>query len=128
MIYITKNTVNTFALELTGLLSSTYIYWLFAFVPENVLEPTTLYFTSPDDSIYPCRYNQFELTEADAGATGPSNDVPILLTSGQYLYNIYGSTASININSIATLLTTDVVSTGRMVVTGDNLIINDVYL
>lgn len=114
MITITRNELNKVVLELKAstTLASPYFYIL-AFQPLSTLDQLAdiIYFTSPDLSPYPCRYNLFEITESDSGSPG-GNDVPIYLLPGQYEYSVYQSTTdSLDPDDFGTLI-----ETGKMVV------------
>ena len=126
MIYIEKNTQNDFALELTGL-TGCDAYFLFEFEFEFTLDRSSRFFTAPDTSSFPSRYNLFSLTESDTGATGDADNVPICLESGQYKYKIYTSSSPIDITNIPGYTGDSPISQGRMVVEGTNLIVPSVY-
>ena len=127
VIFIEKNTVNVFVLELSQILTPAQAFFLFEFYWEGTNNPAPRYFTAPDTSTALPRYNEFTLTESDSGITTPANNVPVWLDPGQYRYNVYASTTPINILAIGPVLATGVVSTGKMVVEGVNLIVPPVY-
>jgi hypothetical protein len=118
MIYIEKNKLNKVALELSNLLPSTPSnVFLFEFVYEANQNTYSRYFYAPDISVYQNRYNLFDIDENYLGATGTTATNPIQLEPGQYFYNIYSSTFSVDFSDLSPF-TGSVLSTGRMVVTG----------
>lgn len=128
MIYITKDTINTFVVELSNTLDCDYDYFLFEFVTEMVTDRDKRYFTAPNNSVFLGRYDAFILTDSSAGATATFVDnSAINLVAGQYAYNVYPSKTSINSGNYTALLSTPSVETGRMLVIGENTVIDDVY-
>lgn len=128
MIYIEKNTTNQIVLELSTSLDASYTHFLLEFLAEWNTERGSRYFTTPNVTPYISRYDQFTLVESDTGATATAvNNAPINLTAGQYSYKVYASQTVINVNNLTSLLATPAVQTGRMLVVGENLVINDVY-
>jgi hypothetical protein len=128
MIYIEKNTTNEIVLELSTALDASYTYFLLEFLEEWNTEKPSRYFTSPNVTPYISRFDQFNLVESDTGATAQAvNNAPINLVAGQYSYNVYASQSAIDINSLAPLLATSPVQTGRMLVIGEDQIVPDVY-
>jgi hypothetical protein len=132
MIYIEKNTENTFVLELKwlGTMVATP-YYLFEFINEFDIERVSRFFTTPDVSNSTNRYNKFILEESDSGSDGNVDSLPINLVSGQYKYNVYRSDSPIDIDDdiqISDIVSNNPISTARMVVEGDNQIIDSVYL
>lgn len=118
MIFIEKNKLNKVALELSNLLASTPSNnFLFEFVYEANQNRYSRYFYTPDISIYHNRYNLFEIDDNYLGATGTTAINPIQLEPGQYYYNVYSSTFSVDFNDLSTF-TGSILSTGRMVVSG----------
>ena len=114
MIYIEKDSLNTFALTLTESATIQAPTWLFKFVWEmdENLEP--VYWVGEDFSSYPNRYNLFYLTEGD--------DVTFKL--GQYRYEIYESEDPIVVDENTNEVGLTKVEEGRMVVEG---ISNSIY-
>ena len=122
MITITRNELNKVVLELKSstTLPSPY-YYILSFQPLYALDQLAdiIYFTTPDVSPYPCRYNLFEITESDSGSTTGGNDIPIYLLPGQYAYSVHQSTTdSLDPDDFG-----DLIETGKMVV-GDLTIPN----
>lgn len=118
MIYIEKNALNKVALELSNLLPSTPSnVFLFEFVYEGNQNRYSRWFYTPDISVYQNRYNLFDIDENFLGATGTTALNPIQFEPGQYYYNIYSSTYSVDFNDLSPF-TSSVLSTGRMVVSG----------
>jgi hypothetical protein len=127
MIYIEKNMVNDVVLELSDVLASDQIYFLFSFTPENEVNPVTQYYIGIDVSVNPCRFNHFEITESDSGGFSPVDASAINLNAGQYVYKVYSSNNIINTSNYTSLLTNEPVEIGRMVVVGVNAIIDPIY-
>lgn len=130
MIYIEKNNVNNFVLTLTENSKLTNPNYLFEFQNDFVLKSDPIYWTSQDISLYPNRYNQFQLTESTTGSTtGGTNGIALSLIGGQYTYKVYESTGT----TLSVSATTGrIVEEGRMVVTIENLITtgitNNIYI
>jgi len=114
MIYIEKNSLNTFALTLTESATITAPVWLFKFVWEMDESLDPVYWVGVDYSSYPDRYNLFYLTEGD--------DATFKL--GQYRYEIYESPVPIIVDPNTNANGLDLVEEGRMVVEG---ISNSIY-
>jgi len=114
MIYIEKDSLNTFALTLTESASTVAPTWLFKFVWEMDESQAPIYWVGEDYSSYPNRYNLFYLTEGD--------DVTFKL--GQYRYEIYESEEPIVVDEETNELGLTKVEEGRMVVEG---ISNSIY-
>ncbi len=118
MIYIKKNEINNFVLTLTENSRIQNPNFLFEFKNEFILGSTPIYFSTPDLSNYPNRYNQFELNETTSGSTtGGTGSLSLL--SGQYEYTVYESSAS-TLSISAT--TGRIIEVGRMIVASPNLI------
>jgi len=128
MIYINKNTTNNFVLTLSENSRLINPNYLFEFKNDFILNSEPIYWTNPDISNYPNRYNQFKLIEATSGSTSGGTS-SLSLVSGQYTYSVYESTGS-TLSISAT--TGRVIEKGRMVVAIDNLITtgttNNIYL
>jgi len=130
MIYIDKNNINNFVLTLTENSRLTNPNYLFEFKNDFVLKSDPIYWTSQDISLYPNRYNQFQLNESTTGSTtGGTNGVSLSLIGGQYTYKVYESTGT----TLSVSATTGrIVEEGRMVVTIENLITtgitNNIYI
>ena len=124
MIYINKNDVNLIDLTLSESTDIVNPNYLFQFIYEanipdtdvygNVIEPQ-IYFTTPDISFAPIRFNRFELTESNTGSETGGDDIPLKLLAGQYKYIVYATDITIDINSIDFNYFTEV-EEGRMVV------------
>ena len=114
MIYIEKNSLNTFALTLTESASIVAPTWLFKFVWEMDETLAPIYWVGVDYSSYPNRYNLFYLIEGD--------DVTFKL--GQYRYEIYESLEPIVVDENTTEEGLNKVEEGRLVVEG---ISNSIY-
>lgn len=127
MIYILKNTENNIVLELTNLTTILNPNYLFEFINESNINQPYRYFTTDDISAYPCRYNEFILTESDAGSDGNGNDVDINFDNGQYKYNVYATSSIIDVDNVASIISNDPISTGRMVVSGIDETVDPVY-
>ena len=114
MIYIEKNSLNTFALTLTESASITAPTWLFKWVWEMDESQAPIYWVGQDFSSYPNRYNLFFLTEG--------TDVTFKL--GQYRYEIYESLNHIVVDENTNEEGLNKVEEGRMVVEG---VSNSIY-
>jgi hypothetical protein len=114
MIYIEKDTLNTFALTLTESATLSAPNWLFKFVWEMDVTQAPVYWVGEDLSSYPDRYNLFELDEG--------TDATFKL--GQYKYEIYESEEAIEVDENTTSDELNLVEEGRMVVEG---ISNSIY-
>ena len=114
MIYLEKNSLNTFALTLTESATIQAPTWLFKFVWEMDESLDPVYWVGVDYSSYPNRYNLFYLTEGD--------DATFKL--GQYRYEIYESLEPIVVDENTTEEGLNKVEEGRMVVEG---ISNSIY-
>ena len=114
MIYIEKDSLNTFALTLTESATLSAPVWLFKFVWEMDETLAPVYWVGEDFSSYPNRYNLFYLTEGD--------DVTFKL--GQYIYEIYESEEPIVVDENTNEVGLTKVEEGRMVVEG---ISNSIY-
>lgn len=117
-------------MTLTESVTISPVNFIFAFQPISGLDEykSIRYFTVPNTSIYKNRYDLFLLTEADAGTTGNSNNVPIYLKPNQYTYNIYESTTtSFNPNSFGKLLETGKMVVGDMTIEGQDTNVLDIY-
>lgn len=114
MIYIEKNTSNTFVLTLTESASITAPTWLFKFVWEmdETLDP--IYWVGVDYSQYVNRYNLFFLEEG----------VDATFKIGQYRYEVYESPTPIVVDENTNEVGLTLVEEGRMVVEG---ISNSIY-
>lgn len=117
MIYINKDETNKVVLTLSENSSLSSPYYLFKFVNEFNSSPQPIYFTTPDLSINPNRYNLFTLIEASTGSTTGGTSVALNLVPGQYNYTVYESTASTLSYSATTGV---IIEYGRMVVDGSS--------
>lgn len=110
MIYLEKDTVNTFVLTLTEVTTISNPYYLFEFEDEFDTSSNPIYWIGADTSAWPSRYNLFTLEE-------PTD---VELVKGQYKYKVYESPTP----------TTDptglnMIEEGRMVVAG--ITVNSIY-
>jgi hypothetical protein len=110
MIYLEKGEENTFVLTLTENVSISNPTFLFKFTWEMSEDLTPVYWIGADTSIYPNRYNLFNLEEG----------VDATFKIGQYKYEVFESTIPNPVNE--TGLTK--IEEGRMVVEGDS---NSIY-
>lgn len=113
MIYIEKNNINRVVLTLTETSTLSNPNYLFVFDNEFNNPSNPIYFTTPDLSTYPNRYNLFNIDENISGSTSGGTAVSLNLVPGQYKYDVYESTAS-TLSISAT--TGTIIETGRMVV------------
>ena len=117
MIYIEKDSVNTFVLTLTETSTITNPYYLFLFQNEFNKDSQGFQWMGTDTSAYIERYNLFELTEG----------VDATFVIGQFTYTVYESEDPIVIvdQAIDYYSTLSVVEEGRMVVAG--VVTNTIY-
>ena len=110
MIYLEKDTVNTFVLTLTEVTTISNPYYLFEFEDEFDTSSNPIYWIGADTSAWPSRYNLFTLEE-------PTD---VELVKGQYKYKVYES-------PVSTLDPTGLImiEEGRMVVAG--ITVNSIY-
>lgn len=128
MINITKNTENTFVLELNGL-SNITCNCLFIFKFVHIHSNSTLYFTT-DDVSTSCRYNEFILTDDDDSTdTMKYNDFILVedddvnMLSGQYDYFIINVATNTDVEDYieadyVTPVEADYISSGILIVDG----------
>lgn len=90
MIYIRKETNNTFIRRLNDLRTIANPYFLWELKRET--DGNTIYFMLDDISDYTCAYNMFDLQESITGTTSGGTNVAMKLKPGQYEYKIYEST------------------------------------
>ena len=139
MISITRETTNTFALELSCLIPSNYDFFCFGFVREEIPFTQWQWYITPDNSPAPNRYNLFSLTESYLGATGATgvtgatgaNPTSMRLDLGQYQYIVWAATGPWDISNYSPTgppaPISQSISEGRLVITGDSpFIANDV--
>jgi hypothetical protein len=110
MIYLEKDTVNTFVLTLTEVTTISNPYYLFEFEDEFNTATDPIYWIGNDTSSWILRYNLFTINEP----------IDIDFIKGQYRYKVYQS-------SVPTLnpMGLTMIEEGRMVVAG--LTINSIY-
>ena len=113
MIYIKKNTNNKVVLTLGESSRICNAFYLFEFTNEYILESEPILFSTPNLSSSTNRYDLFNITESVVGSTTGGYDVALSLTSGQYRYNVYESSAQ----TLSISATTGIIlESGRMVV------------
>lgn len=122
MINLQKDTENTVILELTSVSTLLNPYYLFEAI--NDMQPTNItYWTATDLSTYKCRYNRFTITETGSTYVDLTGGTINLLT-GSYKYNIYEASAS---TLSVTGTTGNIISTGKLIVDGEDTEIDLVY-
>lgn len=110
MIYLEKDTVNTFVLTLTEVTTISNPYYLFEFEDEFDTSSNPIYWIGADTSQWPSRYNLFTLEE-------PTD---VELVKGQYKYKVYESpTSTLDPTGL------NMIEEGRMVVAG--ITVNSIY-
>lgn len=117
MIYLEKDSVNTFVLTLTETSTITNPYYLFLFQNEFNKDSQGFQWMGTDASAYIERYNLFRLTEG----------VDATFVIGQFTYTVYESANPIVIvdQAINYYSHLNVVEEGRMVVAG--VVTNTIY-
>lgn len=124
MIFIEKESTNQVVLTLSESSMLTTPTYLFEFENSYNISADLIYFTAPDISSHPERYNLFQITESSSGSTTGGTNVSLSLIGGEYTYRVYESSAS----TLSVSATTGVViEEGKMVV-GDYVanIINNI--
>ena len=122
MIYLEQNITNTVILELTSVSSLLNPYYIFNFQNDLYPQQNTL-FLANDLSNFKCRYNLFEITLTGNTNTNLLNGT-LNLDGGQYTYLIYET--PISGSTVITGLTS--ISTGKVVVNGNNPSLASIYL
>lgn len=122
MIYLEKDSSNIVILELTSVSTLISPYYTFELISEIDRNDVT-YLTSEDLSTYRCRYNRFDIVEAGPTYSNPELGI-VNLISGSYQYNIYESTIP---TIIISETTGDIISTGKVIVEGEDTNIDPIY-
>ena len=117
MIYIEKDSINTFVLTLTESSTISNPYYLFVFQNEFNKDSQGFQWVGTDTSDYKQRYNLFQLEEG----------VDATFVLGQYTYTVYESADDIDVvdQDIKYYLDLNMVEEGRMVVAG--VVTNTIY-
>ena len=103
MIYLEKDTVNTFVLTLTEVTTISNPLYLFEFEDEFDTSTAPIYWMGTDTSAWTSRYNLFTLDEP----------VDLELVKGQYKYKVYETnTPTLDPTGL------NMIEEGRMVVAG----------
>jgi len=103
MIYLEKDTVNTFVLTLTEVTTISNPYYLFEFEDEFDTTANPIYWQGVDSSSWPSRYNLFTIDDP--------TDIDFI--KGQYRYKVYQSpTPTVDPTGLT------MIEEGRMVVAG----------
>jgi len=110
MIYLEKDSVNSFVLTLTEVTTIPNALYLFEFEDEFNTAPDPIYWSGPDTSPWPSRYNLFTIDE-------PTD---IDFVKGQYRYKVY-QTPTYTLDPTGLTM----IEEGRMVVAG--LTTNSIY-
>jgi len=117
MIFINKDSENKVVLTLDENATITDAFYLFKFTNEYNINSEPIFYYTPDISGHRGRYNLFNIIESSSGSTNGGFDVELKLTSGQYAYTVYESSAA-TISLSAT--TQRIVEEGRLVVNLNN--------
>ena len=117
MIYLEKDSINTFVLTLTESSNISNPYYLFVFQNEFNKDSQGFQWVGTDTSDYKERYNLFQLEEG----------VDATFVLGQYTYTVYESADAINVvdQDIKYYIGLNMVEEGRMVVAG--VVTNTIY-
>jgi hypothetical protein len=110
MIYLEKDSTNSFVLTLTEVTTIANPYYLFEFQDEFNTTSTPIYWQGVDTSLWPSRFNLFTIID-------PTD---IDFVKGQYRYKVYESSTPTNDPTGLNMI-----EEGRMVVAG--VIINSIY-
>ncbi|MEX0596487.1 MAG: hypothetical protein WD512_08285, partial [Candidatus Paceibacterota bacterium] len=86
MIYLEKDSTNSFVLTLTEVTTISNAYYLFEFTEEFNTTSTPILWPGVDSSPYPSRFNLFTIND-------PAD---IDFIKGQYTYKVYESSSSTN--------------------------------
>ena len=139
MIYIEKDNTNVFALELSALIPSNHIYFLFGVLWEGEIDKEWRAIQMIDSSLNPCRYNKFAIIESTMGTQDLWIDnldglSEIQMELGQYKYSVWSSETPFETplgwDGQTPPVNTQPFSTGRLIVVGeiespyDSIIIN----
>ena len=117
MIYLEKDSINTFVLTLTESSTISNPYYLFVFQNEFNKDSQGFQWVGTDTSDYKERYNLFQLEEG----------VDATFVLGQYTYTVYESADFIDVvdQDIKYYIGLNMVEEGRMVVAG--VVTNTIY-
>ena len=110
MIYLEKDSTNSFVLTLTEVTTLSNAYYLFEFEDEFNTTSNPIYWQGADTSLWPSRFNLFTIED-------PAD---IDFIKGQYRYKVYES-SSPTLDPIGL----NMIEEGRLVVAG--AIINSIY-
>lgn len=103
MIYLEKDSTNSFVLTLTEVTTLSNAYYLFEFEDEFNTTPNPIYWQGADTSLWPSRFNLFTITDP----------LDIDFIKGQYRYKVYeSSTPTLDPAGL------NMIEEGRMVVAG----------
>jgi len=122
MLYLKKNTQNTFVTELTNISSLVAPNYLFEMISDRDSDYTKR-FNVTDESNFKSRYNKFEITESGSTMENLSAST-INITPGSYTLNVYEA-VSPTLEVSAT--TGTIIYTGKAYVSGDNDEIDEIY-
>ena len=117
MIYLEKDSINTFVLTLTESSTISNPYYLFVFQNEFNKDSQGFQWVGTDTSDYKERYNLFQLEEG----------VDATFVLGQFTYTVYESADAIDVvdQDIKYYIGLNMVEEGRMVVAG--VVTNTIY-
>ena len=124
MITIEKNSINTVILTLTEKSTLLNPEYLFEFTSTSNYD-NIVRFIAVDTSVYKSRYNQFEITESGTTYVNLTGGTINLTPNGMWNYKVYeqvSGTTNLNISG-----TTGVVEVGKVIVTGTDTTIPEVY-
>ena len=124
MITIEKNSINTVILTLTEKSTLLNPEYLFEFTSTSNYD-NIVRFIAVDTSVYKSRYNSFEITESGTTYVNLTGGTINLTPNGMWNYKVYeqvSGTTNLNISG-----TTGVVEVGKVIVTGTDTTIPEVY-
>jgi hypothetical protein len=122
MLYIEKNTENTYITELTSVSSLSTPNYLFELVSDITSSDVT-YFNVTDLSTFKCRYNRFDIIESGSTFSNLTASTVNLRTGG-YRLNVYEApTPTLEVSAT----TGTIIYTGKALVSGTDNDILDIY-
>jgi hypothetical protein len=123
MINIEKNNTNIIVLTLTEKSTLLNPYYLFSFTSTTNYD-NTVNFLGTDLSTYKSRYNEFQIIETGTTFVNLTASTINLNPPGMWDYSIYETTA---ITTSISATTGNIIEKGKVIVTGEDISIPEVY-